>query len=90
VHRSGIAHRAFQDARETGRPSESLGHPAEPDRLDAVLALLVSDLARTWTKQRSKLQPPSEEQHGETVDLSQHQAPAPLVERARSYLHVGD
>jgi hypothetical protein len=57
VHGSGIAHRALQDAHETGRPLEAVGKGAEPDTLGAVLALVVGDLARTWTKQKRKRGP---------------------------------
>jgi hypothetical protein len=70
---SGIATRALQRARETGRPLEAVGNGGQPDRLGAVLAMVVADLARTWIKQRPKqgstlatpvdarLQPTSEE-----------------------------
>jgi hypothetical protein len=54
VHGLWIAPRALQGACESGRPLEAVGNGAEPDRLGAVLALVVGELARTWTKQRSK------------------------------------
>jgi hypothetical protein len=82
--RSGIARRASRGARETGRPPESVGSGAEPDRSSAVLALVVGDLARTWTKQRRKrgpnslngavLQPTSQKQQMETVEFSQQES----------------
>jgi hypothetical protein len=50
VHRSGIARRALEGARERSRPLEAFGNGARPDRSDDVLALVVRDLARTWTK----------------------------------------
>jgi hypothetical protein len=45
VHRSGIARRVFQGARETGRPLEAVGNAAKRERLHAVLALLASSSA---------------------------------------------
>jgi hypothetical protein len=48
VHRSGIAYRAVQGVRETGRPLEAVGNVAEPGRLGTVLALIAGGLARTW------------------------------------------
>ena len=59
MHRSGFARRAFQGAREAGRPVEALGNQAQPEGLDAVLALVVGDLARTWTKRRRMRAPSS-------------------------------
>jgi len=59
VHRSGIARSAFQGPRETGRPLEAVGTGAEPDRLEAVVALVVGELARSWTRQRRKPGPSS-------------------------------
>jgi hypothetical protein len=44
--------RASQRASKTGRPPETAGKGAEHDRLGTVFALIVGDLARTWTKQR--------------------------------------
>src|SRR6476660_4356317 len=58
VHRSGIAHRAWQAAREPGWP-EAVGHGLQPDRSGAVLALVAGDLARTWRKQRRNRGPSS-------------------------------
>ena len=58
VYRSGIARRGLGAARQIGRPLEAVGNGAKPDRLDAVLALVVGDLARSWTK-RSRTRGPS-------------------------------
>jgi len=52
VHGSATARHAPGAARETGRPLEAVGNGAKPDRLGAVLALVVGDLARPWAKQR--------------------------------------
>ena len=60
VHRvqgSRIAGRAARGAGPTDPPLEVVGNGAEPDRLGAVLTLIVGDLARTWTKQRGKRGP---------------------------------
>jgi hypothetical protein len=54
VHRSAIAGRSFQGACQAGRPLEAVGNGTKPDRLDAVLALVVGDLARIWTEQKRK------------------------------------
>jgi hypothetical protein len=55
VQGSLITSRALQGAYETGRPPEAVGNGAQPDRLGAVLALVVGELARTWTKQSRRL-----------------------------------
>ena len=52
MRRSGIARRGLGAARQTGRPLEAVGNGAQPDLLDAVLALVVGDLARSWTGRR--------------------------------------
>ena len=52
VHRSRIARRGLGAARQTGRPLEAVGNEAQSDRLDAVLALVVGDLARSWADRR--------------------------------------
>jgi len=57
VQRSGVGHRALQGTCEPRWPLEAVGTGPEPDRLDAVLALIVNDLARIWTKQRRKRGP---------------------------------
>ena len=51
---SRIARRGLQGAFGTGRPREAVGIGADADRSGAALALVVHDLARTWTKQRRK------------------------------------
>jgi hypothetical protein len=60
VHRSGITRRASGSTRERSSPLEALGNGAEPDRLGAVLAVVVGDL----------LAP------GRSTDASEHRAPA--------------
>jgi hypothetical protein len=59
VHESGSAGRALGDARGISRPLEALGNGEEPDRLGTVLALVVGELARPWTKQKRKREPSS-------------------------------
>jgi hypothetical protein len=54
VHPSAIAGRSFRGACQAGRPLEAVGNGTKPDRLDAVLALVVRDLARIWTEQKRK------------------------------------
>jgi hypothetical protein len=98
VHGSGIAHRALQGAYETGRPLEAVGNGAEPDTSGAVLALIVVDLARAWTKQKRKRGPdaperrsaPTDDQgeHMEAVELSQQQS-ARMAELPEDYRVVG-
>jgi hypothetical protein len=56
VQGSRIARCGFAShARQTGLKAAAKG--AEPDRMGAVLALVVADLARPWTKQRRKRGP---------------------------------
>ena len=60
VQRSRITRRALAAPPETGRPVEGVGGrlrvsaipitAAEPDRAEALLAIFVGNLARTWTK----------------------------------------
>jgi hypothetical protein len=57
VQRSGIARRALQGSRHTGRPFEAVGDGAEPDGFGAVIALVADELARVWTKQTRKRGP---------------------------------
>ena len=52
MKRSGIATRGLGGPLETARPLAAVGNGAKPDRLGAVLALVVGDLARPWTKRR--------------------------------------
>lgn len=59
MHRSAVTRRAFQGPRELGWPLEAVGTAAEPDRFDAVLALIAGDLARAWTKRRRPRGPSS-------------------------------
>ena len=59
VHGSGVGDRVLQGAYGTGRPLEAVGNGAEPDTLGAVLALVVADLACTWTKQKGTRGPSS-------------------------------
>jgi hypothetical protein len=54
VQGSEIASRGMQGARRTVRPLEPAGKGAVSDRSGAVLALVVSDLARIWSKQTRK------------------------------------
>ena len=54
---SRVARRALHGAFHTGRPRERVGTGADADRASAVLALVVRDLARTWTKQRRTKEP---------------------------------
>lgn len=54
MDRSAIAGRSFQGARQAGRPLEAVGGETKPDRLDAVLALVVGDLVRIWIEQKRK------------------------------------
>jgi hypothetical protein len=57
VQGSGIARSSFAShARQTGR-LEAGGKGDESDRMGAVLAMVVRDLARPWTKQRRKRRP---------------------------------
>jgi hypothetical protein len=57
VHGSGIARPSFASRpRQVGR-LKTVAKRAELDRLGAVLALVVGDLARTWTKQQRKQGP---------------------------------
>jgi hypothetical protein len=83
VHGSEIAHRALQASCEPVRP-EAVGNWTKPDRLDAVLALVVGDLARSWTR-RIRTRGPSSASAAEaptsefgveigTVELSQQQS----------------
>jgi hypothetical protein len=57
VHGLWIAPPALQGGCESGRPLEAAGNGAELDCLGAVLTLVVGDLARTSTNQRSKRGP---------------------------------
>jgi hypothetical protein len=50
VQGSGIANRGLQAPRGAGRPHEAVGNAKQSDRLGAVLTLIVTGLARTWTK----------------------------------------
>jgi len=59
VHESGVAGRALGDPRGISRPLEALGNGEQPDRLGAVLALAVGELARPWTKQKRRREPSS-------------------------------
>lgn len=52
VHRSGIASGALGGACETSRGRETARKRVRPGRSDAVLSMIVGDLARTWTKRR--------------------------------------
>jgi hypothetical protein len=53
VQGSRIARRGFaSQARQTGLQAAAKG--AESDRMGAVLAFVVADLARPWTKERRK------------------------------------
>jgi hypothetical protein len=54
VQGSAITNRALQGAYKTGHPLEAIGSVAQPERLGVVLALVVGELTRTWTKQRRK------------------------------------
>jgi hypothetical protein len=54
---SRIARRGFQGAFSKRQPPGAVGIGADADRSGAVLALVVHDLARTWTKQRRKRGP---------------------------------
>jgi hypothetical protein len=64
VQRSRIARPALRPPPETSRRVEGVGGrlrvsaipitAAEPDRADAVLAIVVGDLARTWAKRSRK------------------------------------
>jgi hypothetical protein len=54
---SRVARRALHGSFDTGRPRESVRIGADADRLSAVLALVVRELARPWTKQRRKRGP---------------------------------
>ena len=54
---SKVARRALDGAVATGMPRESVGIGADAERWGAVLALIVRDLARPWTKQRQKRGP---------------------------------
>ena len=54
MQRSGRGSHALQAAGHSGRPLEAAGYGVEPDPLGAVLALVLSDLVRTWTKQARK------------------------------------
>jgi hypothetical protein len=88
VHRSGIAYRAIQGARETGRSLEAVGNVAEPGRLGAVLALIAGGLARTWARNGAAPHPTNEEQQMETVELSQQKS-ARTAELPEDYRVVG-
>jgi hypothetical protein len=96
VHGSGIARRALGGARETGRPLQAVGNEADPDRLGAVLALVLGDLARVGSRDRSEDRrsqrcsaPTSESgEHMETVELSQQQS-ARMAELPEDYRVVG-
>lgn len=59
MHRSGVARRELGAVRQAGRPLTAVGNGPQPDRLDAVLALVVGDLARSWTKRRRTRRPSS-------------------------------
>jgi hypothetical protein len=54
VQGPGIANRSLQGVRRARRPLEAVGNEEEPDRLGAVLGLVVVGLSRTWTKQGRK------------------------------------
>jgi hypothetical protein len=54
VQGSGIASRGRRGVSGARRPLEAVGDGGQPDRLGAVLALVVTDLARTWMKQERK------------------------------------
>lgn len=57
MHGSGIARPGFASRpRQFGR-FKTVANRAEPDRLGAVLALVVGDLTRTWTKQQRRRGP---------------------------------
>jgi hypothetical protein len=51
VQQSAIAPDDLQGAGQTDRLLETVGDGAEPDRLGAVIDLVVGDLGRTWMKQ---------------------------------------
>jgi hypothetical protein len=72
MHRSGLDRSALQGARDSGRPLAAVGSLAQPERWDAVLALVVRDLARTWTTRRRMRGPTSRKM--ETVEPSQQQS----------------
>jgi hypothetical protein len=57
MHRSRVVSRGLHGAFDTGRPSEPVGIGVDADRSGAVIALVVRDLARTWTKQKRKRGP---------------------------------
>ena len=59
MHPSGVARRELGAVRQAGRPLTAVGNGPQPDRLDAVLALVVGDLARSWTKRRRTRRPSS-------------------------------
>ena len=98
MRRSGKARRGLGAARQTGRPPEAVGSGLQPDRSDAVLALVVGDLARIWRKQRRKrgpssrnggvLQTTSRGEQMETVELSRQQS-ACMAELPEDYRVVG-
>src|SRR5437764_1049596 len=98
VRRSGKARRGLGAARQTGRPPEAVGNGAKPDRSDAVLALVVGDLARISRKQRRKrgpssrnggvLQTTSRGEQMETVELSRQQS-ARMADLPEDYRVVG-
>ena len=97
MRRSGIARRGLA-ARQTGRPLEAVGNGRKPDLLDAVLALVAGDLARSWTR-RIRTRGPSSANAAEaptnecgveveTVELSQQQS-ARMAELPEDYGVVG-
>ena len=57
MHGSSFASHTSQGAGQTDRLREATGAAAVPDRSGAVLALVVGDLVRTWTKQARKRGP---------------------------------
>ena len=54
---SRVAHRGLRGTLDSGRPREAGGIGADADPSGPVLAVVVRDLARTWTKQRRKRGP---------------------------------
>jgi hypothetical protein len=90
VEGSGIARRGFVSrAKRTGR-FEAAGDGDESDGIGAVLALVVGDLARPWTKQRRRRGPtgaPNNErdEQMETVELSSTQQSLRIAELPEDY-----
>jgi hypothetical protein len=89
---SRIARRGLQGAFGTGRPREAVGIGADADRSGAVIARVVHDLARTWTKQRRKRGPklttPASAVLQPTLELSRQQS-ARSAELPEDYRVVG-